>query len=34
MKYSFLANFFDDLDKFSRLKPKKVKTKEEKNKCV
>ena len=33
-KYSFLANFSNDLDKFSRLKPKKEKTKEKKNKRV
>ena len=30
--YSFLANFFDDLDKFCRLKPQKKKKKKEKKK--
>ena len=28
--YSFLANFFDDLDKFCRLKPRKKKKKKDK----
>ena len=30
--YSFLANFFDDLDKFCRLKPRKKKKKKKKKK--
>ena len=34
IKYYFLASFFDDLDKFTKLKRQKEKTKEKKNKCV
>ena len=33
-KHSFLANLFDDLDKFNKLKPQNKETKEKENKCV
>ena len=32
--YSFLANFFDDLDKFCRLKPRKKKKKKKGKKNI